>query len=55
MTRNIDGRADYMIELITKYSEIDFAMYDSAVVIVTTSPDYPVTLDEKRIIDDCFG
>lgn len=44
-----------MIELITKYSEIDFAMYDSAVVIVTSSPDYPVTLDEKRIIDDCFG
>ena len=44
-----------MIELITKYSEIDFAMYDSTVVIVTSSPDYPVTLDEKRIIDDCFG
>ena len=55
VTRNIDGRADYMIELITKYSEIDFAMYDSAVVIVTSSPDHPVTLDEKRIIDDCFG
>ena len=55
VTRNIDGRADYMIELITKYSEIDFAMYDSAVVIVTSSPDYLVTLEEKRIIDDCFG
>ena len=33
VTRNIDGRADYMIELITKYSEIDFAMYDRRRII----------------------
>lgn len=54
-TPSVEGRAEYLTELLSKYSEIDFTEYDSTIVIITYSPDYPITTEEKAYISGYFS
>lgn len=54
-TNSSEERAQYIIELIDKYSDIDFSKYDSITAIATTSPGYPVSKEEKTLLQDYFS
>ena len=53
-TNTSEDRAQYIIELIDKYSDIDFSKYDSITAIATTSPGYPFS-KEKTLLQDYFS
>ena len=50
-----EDRAQYIIGLIDKYSDIDFLKYDSITAIATTAPGYPFSKEEKTLLQDCFS
>ncbi len=54
-TNTSEDRAQYIIGLIDKYSDIDFSMYDSITAIATTSPGYPFSKEEKTLLQDYFS
>ena len=54
-TNSSEERAQYIIELIDKYSDIDFSKYDSITAIATTSPGYPFSKEEKTLLQDYFS
>ena len=54
-TNTSENRAQYIIELIDKYSDIDFSKYDSITAIATTSPGYPFSKEEKTLLQDYFS
>lgn len=54
-TNTSEDRAQYIIELIDKYSDIDFSKYDSITAIATTSPEYPFSEEEKTLLQDYFS
>lgn len=54
-TNSSEDRAQYIIELIDKYSDIDFSKYDSITAIATTSPGYPFSEEEKTLLQDYFS
>ena len=54
-TNSSEDRAQYIIELIDKYSDIDFSKYDSITAIATTSPGYPFSKEEKTLLQDYFS
>ena len=54
-TNTSEDRAQYIIELIDKYSDIDFSKYDSITAIATTSPGYPFSKEEKTLLQDYFS
>ena len=54
-TNTSEDRAQYIIELIDKYSDIDFSKYDSITAIATTSPGYPFSEEEKTLLQDYFS
>ena len=54
-TNSSEERAQYIIELIDKYSDIDFSKYDSITAIATTSPEYPFSKEEKTLLQDYFS
>ena len=51
-TNTSEDRAQYIIELIDKYSDIDFSKYDSITAIAETSSEYPFSEDEKTLLQD---
>jgi hypothetical protein len=54
-TNTSEDRAQYIIGLIDKYSDIDFSKYDSITAIATTSPGYPFSKEEKTLLQDYFS
>lgn len=54
-TNTSDDRAQYIIELIDKYSDIDLSKYDSITAIATTSPEHPFSREEKTLLQDYFS
>ena len=54
-TNTSEDRAQYIIELIDKYSDIDFSKYDSITAIATTSSGYPFSEEEKTLLQDYFS
>ena len=54
-TNTSENRAQYIIELIDKYSDIDFSKYDSITAIATTSQGYPFSEEEKTLLQDYFS
>ena len=54
-TNTSEDRAQYIIELIDKYSDIDFLKYDSITAIATTSPEHPFSKEEKTLLQDYFS
>ena len=54
-TNTSEDRAQYIIELIDKYSDIDFLKYDSITAIATTSPGYPFSEEQKTLLQDYFS
>ena len=54
-TNTSEDRTQYIIELIDKYSDIDFSKYDSITAIATTSPGYPFSEEEKTLLQDYFS
>ena len=54
-TNTPEDRTQYIIELIDKYSDIDFSKYDSITAIATTSPGYPFSEEEKTLLQDYFS
>lgn len=54
-TNTSKDRAQYLIELIDKYSDIDFSKYDSITAIATTSSEYPFSEEEKTLLQACFS
>lgn len=54
-TNTPEDRTQYIIELIDKYSDIDFLKYDSITAIATTSPGYPFSEEEKTLLQDYFS
>ena len=54
-TNTSEDRAQYIIELIDKYSDIYFLKYDSITAIATTSPGYPFSKEEKTLLQDYFS
>ena len=54
-TNTSEDRAQYIIGLIDKYSDIDFSKYDSITAIATTSPGYPFSEEEKTLLQDYFN
>ena len=54
-TNSSEDRAQYIIELIDKYSDIDFSKYDSITAIATTSPGYRFSKEEKTLLQDYFS
>lgn len=54
-TNTSEDRAQYIIGLIDKYSDIDFSKYDSITAIATTSPGYPFSEEEKTLLQDYFS
>ena len=54
-TNTSEDRAQYIIELIDKYSDIDFSKYDSITAIATTSPEHPFSEEEKTLLQDYFS
>lgn len=54
-TNTSEDRAQYIIGLIDKYSDIDFSKYDSITAIATTSPGYPFSKEEKTLLRDYFS
>ena len=50
--REIEDRTQYIIELIDKFSDIDFLKYDSITAIATTSPEYPFSEQEKTLLQE---
>ena len=54
-TNTPEDRTQYIIELVDKYSDIDFSKYDSITAIATTSPEYPFSEEEKTLLQDCFS
>ena len=54
-TNTSEDRAQYIIRLIDKYSDIDFSKYDSITAIATTSPGYPFSKEEKTLLQDYFS
>ena len=54
-TNTSEDRAQYIIELIDKYSDIDFSKYDSITAIATTSPGYRFSKEEKTLLQDYFS
>lgn len=54
-TNTSEDRAQYIIELIDKYSDIDFSKYDSIIAIATTSPEHPFSEEEKTLLQDYFS
>ena len=53
-TNTSEDRAQYIIELIDKYSDIDFLKYDSITAIATTS-EYTFFEKEKSLLQDYFS
>ena len=53
-TNTSEDRAQYIIELIDKYSDIDFLKYDSITAIATTS-EYTFSEEEKTLLQDYFS
>ena len=54
-TNTSEDRAQYIIGLIDKYSDIDFSKYDSITAIAMTSPGYPFSEEEKTLLQDYFS
>lgn len=54
-TNTPEDRTQYIIELIDKYSDIDFSKYDSITAIATTSPGYPFSEEEKTLLQYYFS
>ena len=54
-TNTSEDRAQYIIELIDKYSDIDFSKYDSITAIATTSSEYTFSEEEKTLLQECFS
>ena len=54
-TNTSEDRVQYIIELIDKYSDIDFSKYDSITAIATTSPEHPFSREEKNLLQDYFS
>lgn len=54
-TNTPEDRTQYIIELVDKYSDIDFSKYDSITAIATTSPEYPFSKEEKTLLRDYFS
>ena len=54
-TNTPEDRTQYIIELVDKYSDIDFSKYDSITAIATTSPGYPFSKEEKTLLQDYFS
>ena len=54
-TNTPEDRTQYIIELVDKYSDIDFSKYDSITAIATTSPGYPFSEEEKTLLQDYFS
>ena len=54
-TNTQEDRTQYIMELIDKYSDIDFSKYDSITAIATTSPGYPFSKEEKTLLQDYFS
>ena len=54
-TNTSEDRAQYIIGLIDKYSDIDLSKYDSITAIATTSPGYPFSEEEKTLLQDYFS
>lgn len=54
-TNTSEDRAQYIIGLIDKYSDIDFPKYDSITAIATTSSEYPFSEEEKTLLQACFS
>ena len=54
-TNTSEDRAQYIIELIDKYSDIDFSKYDSITAIATTSSGYTFSGEEKTLLQECFS
>jgi len=44
-------RIDYILELISKYSDIDYSTFDSLVLMVTIDPEYPLTDTETEKVE----
>lgn len=53
-TSTTEGRSQYIIKLLDKYSNIDFSTYDSIVAVVTSSPEYPFSEEDKMQLQDYF-
>jgi hypothetical protein len=47
MSDHIDGRAQYLVELFTKYAYDDFTDYTKFCFLFRSSSQYPVTESEK--------
>lgn len=54
-TNSSEERAQYIIELIDKYSDIDFSKYDSITAIAETSSEHPFSEEEKTLLQDYFS
>ena len=54
-TNTSEDRVQYIIELIDKYSDIDFTKYDSITAITTTSSEYTFSEEEKTLLQECFS
>ena len=54
-TNTSEDRAQYIIELIDKYSDVDFSKYDSITAIATTSSEYTFSGEEKTLLQDYFS
>ena len=53
--KSCTDRVEYILELIEKYSELDFSIHDSICTVATCSPEHPFTEEEKDRLQDYFN
>ena len=53
--KSCTDRVEYILELIEKYSELDFSIYDSICAVATCSPEHPFTEEEKDRLQNYFN
>ena len=47
-TWDVSKRIDYILESINKYQDLDFSLYNDAIICLRASSEYPVTEAEKE-------
>lgn len=53
-TNNTNTRATYIKELMEKYSHYDYDAYNRFIILITTSPEYPLYMHELDLITGCL-
>ena len=50
--RDVAQRSAYLKELIEKYNAFDCGVLEHAIIIISTSPEYPLLMEEMNLVDD---